>query len=574
VAAGRLPGLPQVRSMRRCPLRFSRNLHASSIASTSAMLFSFRIRLLAMSALATLIPCVSTLAQSGTDLKSLELQFGKARDSYLEILSSRLPAAYKEHFAQLSDEDLAVVAKTKRLWQWYIAEGPLTMGDPRKQSTGIFRAEFLDPINRVAQILLIDPQELDDIELLRARNKAFDLGQRLRDARESAGVDIDPTKNKKSPTGIQYPHLDKPHTCIDLLELYERTLVLAKTVAHPAAEPVLMQNAQACAEIDMLEADFVMYGNQVRMLSGSIAWVCDPLMTACTRDHSDDRVNGRASGHQSQIEGKRFPGDRARRFGCRGGPEGAGGGSTGEGAVRGYSYNGTGHGGPMFARLRNVVAPGNRNGAVTSVYNTDNSLKHACQATEGELYLPPGVLAASINQGNKTIFRAIADGKFKKAYVKLQAPKPKDSFDATVRRYLAARLDAEIDWTLTGIERILDTGDVYEAHRRFVQAKRAMRGIPAFDQRIETVELWLALDHVKDEIRAGEAYQKIISTGKADRRQLERFAEKNKNSEYAAAARHCMQAGNNAFWPELFYFVMKDAHLNKWSYLHHDRVAR
>ena len=526
------------------------------------------------SALAALLVGTSALGQSGAALESLERQFQSARDAYLSLLGDRLPAAYRARFTDLSDEDLAVVAQTKRLWQWYIAEGPVTMGDPRKQSTGIFRTEFLDPINRVARILLIDPAELEDVEVLRARNEAFDIGYQLRDARERAGVDIDPTKDKRSPTGIPYPHLDKPHTCIDLLELYERTLVLAKTVAHPAAEPVLMQNAEACSEIDLLEADFVMYGNQVRMLSGSIAWVCDPLMTACTRDHSDDRKNGRASAHQSQIEGKRFPGDRARRFGCRGGPEGAGGGSTGEGAVRGYSYNGTGHGGPMFARLRNVVAPGNRQGAVTSVYTTDNALKHACQATEGELVLPPGVSSKSLNQGNRTIFKAIAQGKLKKAYAKLQAPAPKDAFDAAVRRYLSARLDAEINWVLDGIEHILDAGDAYEAHRRFVEAKRAMRRIPTYDQRAETVELWFALEHVQAEVKVGEAYQKIIGAGDADKKQLERFAAKHEESAYAAAARHCLQAGKDAYWPELFYFVMKDTHLNKWSYLHRDRVAR
>ncbi len=522
----------------------------------------------------TLLLSAVGASQSNAELASLERRFATARDAYLTQLSAHLPAAYRARFCALSDEDLLAVAETKRLWQSYIAEGPLTMGDPRKQSTGIFRAEFLDPINRVARILLIDPAELDDVELLRARNEAFDLGYQLRDARERQGVDIDPTKAKRSPTGIPYPHLDNPHTCIDLLELYERTLVLAKTVAYPDAEPVLMQNAAACSEIDLLEADFVMYGNQVRMLSGSIAWVCDPLMTACTRDHSDDRKHGRASGHQSQIEGKRFPGDRARRFGCRGGPEGAGGGSTGEGAVRGYSYNGTGHGGPMFARLRNVVAPGNREGAITSVYTTDNSLKHACQATEGELVLPPGVTAASLSQGNKALFKAIAQGKLKKAYVKLQAPAPRDAFDAAVRRYLKARLDAEVDWTLTGIEHILDVGDAYEAHRRYVAAKRAMRGVPAFDQRAEAVELWLALDHVKAEVKVGEAYQKIIGEGDADRRQLERFVAKHPESEYAAAAKHCLQSGKDDFWPELFHFVQKDTHLNKWDYLDHDRVAR
>ena len=153
------------------------------------------------SALAALLVGTSALGQSGAALESLERQFQSARDAYLSLLGDRLPAAYRARITDLSDEDLAVVAQTKRLWQWYIAEGPVTMGDPRKQSTGIFRTEFLDPINRVARILLIDPAELEDVEVLRARNEAFDIGYQLRDARERAGVDIDPTKDKRSPTG-------------------------------------------------------------------------------------------------------------------------------------------------------------------------------------------------------------------------------------------------------------------------------------------------------------------------------------------------------------------------------------
>jgi len=512
-------------------------------------------------------------AQSGAKLTTLERTFASAQSAYLEALGKHLPAAYRAHFAALSDEDLAVVAKTRRLWQWYIQDGPFAMGDPRKQSTGIFRAEFLDPINQVADILLLDPAKLDDPKVREARDEAYALGEELMQARKLAGVEIDPTATKKAPTGVPYPRLDNPHTCIDVLKLYERTLVLAKTVAYPAAEPILMKNAEACKEIDLLEADFVMYGNQVRMLTGSIAWVCDPLMTAMCRDHSNDRKMGNASGHQSQIEGKRWPRDRARRFGCRVGAEGAGGGSTGQGAVRGYSYNGTGHGGPLYARLRNVVAPGNREGAVTSMYTTDASLKHACQATEGELCLPPGVTRESLNQGNRVIFGAIVQGKLKKAAAKLKGRAPDDEFDHAVRRYLAARLDAEVDWTLTGIEHILDAGDVYEASRRFVAARRSMRGIPAFDERADSIALWLELPHIKQEIKVGEAYQAIIGEGAAGRVPLERFLKRHEDSAYAAAARHCLEAGKDAFWPELFYFVIKDTHLNKWSYLHPDRVA-
>ena len=38
-------------------------------------------------------------------------------------------------------------------------------------------------------------------------------------------------------------------------------------------------------------------------------------------------------------------------------------------------------GGPLFAQLRNVVGPGWREGVLTSMYQTDDRLRHACAAT-------------------------------------------------------------------------------------------------------------------------------------------------------------------------------------------------
>lgn len=513
-------------------------------------------------------------ARPPQDLEKLEREFRSARDEYLTLLGDRLPAAYREHFASLSDDEMATIARTRRLWQWYIAEGPFTMGDPRKQSTGIFREEFLDPMERVAEILLIRPGELADSDLRKARSKALKLGEKLHRARKAADVELDPTVGKLAPTGIPYPPLDQPHSCVDELLLYERTLVLAKTVAHREAETALMQNAEACAELDLLEADFVMYGNQVRMLSGSIAWVADPLMTACTRDHSNDRKEGTASGHQSTLPGKRFPRDRAQRFGCRVGPEGAGGGATGRQAIRGFAYNGTGHGGPLFAQLRNVVAPGQRAGALTAMYQTDDRLKHACAATEGELVLPPGVTAKDVDSGSlRKAFRALADGEAARAWKALDGKKPDDPFQRAIHRYLQARVEAEVDWTMTGIERIFEAGDVFEAAYRLGRASRAMEGLRDFDRRAKRMEARLTSRAVKAEIEVGRLYQQILSKGREPKR-LAWLIEKYPDSVYAQAANHCLEAGADAFWPELFFFVMRDTHLNKWSYLTQERIRR
>lgn len=527
---------------------------------------------------ASLLPAISISPTEGRaraheDLAELRRSYAAARDAYLERLRAHLPEAYKEHLANLRPADIATVAATRRLWHWYIEAGPFTMGDPRKQRTGIFRQEFLDPIDRVAEILLIDPAALKDTDVRSARAKAYKAAERLDRAYRSADVNIDPTAGKTAPTGVPIPHLDHPHTSADALRLYERTLVLARTVAHPEAEPVLMQNAAACLEIDLMEADFVMYANQVRMLSGSIAWVVDPLMTACCRDHSQDRKAGDASGHQSNLPDKRFPRDRARRFGCRVGPEGAGGGRDGRGALRGFAYNGTGHGGPLFAQLRNVVGPGWREGVLTALYQTDERHRHACAATEGELVLPPGITNKMLSPANGKIFRALAQGRFADAAELLEARAPRDEFQRAIRRNLEARLDAEIDWTLTGIEHILDAGDVFEAQRRLDLAERSMKGLSAFDGRARVLAKRMSTKAARRELEIGRVYHQIIGAKKLEPELLQQLVDKHPESTYAAAAAHCLQADRNAFWPELFYFVMQDSHLNKWSYLHSDRVG-
>ena len=110
----------------------------------------------------TLVLPATTAAQSASDLDELERECAAARDAYLDVLGEHLPAAYRERLTDLSPREMEEIATTRRLWSWYIAEGPFTMGDPRKQATGIFRQEFLDPIVRVAGILLIDPAELRD----------------------------------------------------------------------------------------------------------------------------------------------------------------------------------------------------------------------------------------------------------------------------------------------------------------------------------------------------------------------------------------------------------------------------
>lgn len=494
------------------------------------------------------------------DLTELEKQFEKSRVAYLSTLERYLPGAYRERFAGLSDAQMKQVADARRLWQFYTLHTS-KMAD--------FQKQFLGPIDAVGELLLIDPATVEDETVRLARAEVWAVGEKLMAARRQEGVDIDPTKGKTSPTGIAYPPLEQPHTCLDALRVYEESMVLAYTVASPEARRVLMENARRCIEIDVEEAGFVMYGNRVRMLTGTVAWVADPVTTACARDHSIDRKAGRASGHSSTVPGKEGFGDRLRRFGARGSSEGAGGGKTGQAYIRGLSYGG-GHTGPLYSLKRNAVGPGRAGGAFTSVYYTDKSMLHDCQATRGELFLPPGVTKSDMtSRALRAAYTAFYNLQFAKAHKALLDTETGQDFDGAIYRYLRARLDAEVEWTLTGIERIADAGDVAEAYARLQSATSEMSGIPAFDTKAPPLADRFKDPALADEIKAGRLFRRICTedyTAGNMRKLIQMYPE----SVYAKAAKKCIESemptkGDGA----LTYFIERDKHLNQWGYLIH-----
>ena len=491
------------------------------------------------------------------DLGELEKEFEDARDDYLHKLKKYLPGAYEQRFIALTDQQLAEIARTRRLWQYYTVN---------TTKTNDFQKNFLDPIDAVGEMLLIKPEQIDDEAVASARSIAFESGQRLMEARLQAGVEIDPTKGVKSPTGIAYPPLDQPHTCVDILRLYEQTTVLAHTVAPPDANQVLFENAKRCALIDVEEAAFVMYSNKVRMLIGTVAWVADPLTTACARDHSVDRKNGKASGHTSTVPGKEGFGDRLRLWGAKGSSEGAGGG-TGESYIRGLSYGG-GHTGPLYSIKRNAVGPGRADGAFTSVYYTDKSMYHKSQATEGELFLPPGVEKSDI-RGRllRKAYTGFYKEKFNKAYDALVAEEPGEGFDGAIHRYLIARLDAEVQWRVTGIKRIAAAGDIAEAHARFQALQESMKGVPAFEEEVEALRSLFADESVEQEVKAGKIFRRICAQEYTEanmKKLIGMFPE----TIYAQAAQKCIDDGmpKKAAGP-LTFFTDRDPDLNQWGYV-------
>jgi len=492
-------------------------------------------------------------------LALVDRRLAEQERKYVGLLDRHLRSAYLERLAALTDEQIAQVQKTRRLWKHY-----LHTHDAQRD----FQKEFLGPAEAVGEILLIDPASLDDAALAEQRRALMEFAEYQRRCHEALGVSIDPTVGKVSPTGIAFPPLDQPPTFADRLSHLERTLVLANTVASPGARRVLMLADEAARQIDVQEAAFVMYGNRIRMLMGTIAWTADPIICACARDHSTDRKDGKASGHSSTIPGKEGFGDRLRRFGARGGSEGAGGGRDGVGYLKGLSYGG-GHTGPLYSLKRNVVGVGRRGGVYTSIYASDDALRHPCPVTDNELFMPPGVTRAELRQrALHAIYVLLQREQFGRVHELAESARLTSDFDRMVLRFFKAAVDAERDWALQEIAALQDVGDLFRAKARLEEAKRQFQGDAAFAERSAELEQRLSADDAKEAIRAGELYYKIARTALTESN-LKQLIARYGDTEYARAAQTLIdkRTGDSPDANPLIYFFEKNPHLNRYGYL-------
>lgn len=474
---------------------------------------------------------------------------------YIQLLTGYIRGAYLKHLATLTDEQIYQVQRTRRLWKHYL----LTTASQHD-----FQKTFLRPCSEMAATLLLKMEDVKDEPVASQRRLLVEFGDYHSQCNASLGIDPDRAKTKKSPTGIRYPHLDRPQTFRDYLSHLERTLVLVHSIAPKGAKAILTANLKHAREIDVEEAEFVLFGNEVRMLTGTIAWMVDPVVCACARDHSADRKAGKAKGHWSSIPEKKSFGMRLKRFGASGRSEGAGGGRSGRGYIHGLSYGG-GHTGPLYSLKRNVVGVGRREGVYTSIYRTDRRLVHPCAVTSGELFMPPGLTRTDVKSAAlKQIYDNLRHGLFRNAHWLAKNARVRSDFDKMLLRFFTTAVQVEMDWFFEAVAILEEVGDVYELKRRVEAAKTSFREMPSFRKRIEPVEKRLSQDDVVKEIKLGRLYRRI-SAASPNTALLNEFVQRYKDSVYAAAARHVLADTKGTPAP-LSYFVSKNASLRRYGY--------
>ncbi len=475
-------------------------------------------------------------AAAGEIKPLIEAELRKGESAYIKALEGRVRDLYVETLLTLNQEQVNAIQGMRRLWQSYVLQ---------TRKCHDFQKTFLQPCMDAKKLLLIDVEDITDEAIGSQRGYLMELAGYLDWCHDKLGIDIDPTQGKVSKTGHAYPSLNQPPTYRDNLSYLERTVVLAHTLAPPGARKVLMDCAEAAREIDVQEAEFVMFSNEVRMLVGQIAWVVDPLMCACTRDHSADRAAGKASMHTSTVKGKETLGARCRYWGCRGSSEGAGGGGPQGRGVRyiwGLSYGG-GHTGPLYSLRRNVIGVGRRAGAFTSIYATDESIKHPTQATQGTLFLPPGFDRSDVRGSScRRIFTQLQREQYASAQkllerVDMEKESPQDRM---LLRFFRGWLNAQVEYFFAGLEAHRPTGDVYTLRRRIDDAKTRLEGLPGFTaERLALYEKALEGPGVQKLIKIGEKYQAAVEQagGSNARQAMADFAKRHPGTIYAEAAR-------------------------------------
>lgn len=499
-------------------------------------------------------------------------QLADARKRYIEALTRKVRGVYLQRLASLTDEQVLEIQKMRRLWKDYA-----THGGGRHD----FKKQYLKPAWDVAEFLVIKPSEIEDPNLAAPRAAVLKMFDYQTKVREALGVEVDgdPTKGVKSPTGIAIPHLDEPPTRQFGLEFLERTIGLC-AMAPPGAQKVLLMNVDESAKIDVQETEFAYYCNTVRMLIGTVAWYIDPLVCAATRDHSQDRKNGDAKGHMSDLPGKRGFTDRLRRMGARWcGSEGAGGGRNGPAYAYGLSYGG-GHTGPLYSLKRNVVGVGRRGGCYTSNYATDNKLKHPCNVTMGDVFMPPGTMRSDVKGPTmQAIYVCMYRREYGKAWEKIEKARLTSDFDNMLARFFKAWVRAEADWFFETVAVIEPLGDIYDVRGRAEWALKAFEGVPGFAERIAPLyervggekpdkDLAAVLEAGKFfHIIAGKIKDGSLPADQA-RKVYNEFLRRYPDGVYANAAKaYLAKAGEEGITPLTFFRARGDGTLlDKYSY--------
>jgi uncharacterized protein YkwD len=190
-----------------------------------------------------------------------------------------------------------------------------------------------DPaLKKLQSRLVIPPEEVLEAnpELQRRRERLLALGKHRQRAADYLRKNAPEAKDA----------LPDPRPFEGALGDHEALTGLLALAQTDAERRVLIENADTAPRIQPEEARGIRRLNLIRLLAGLKPLRIDVRLCDAARDHSKDMVEKKFFGHESPVEGKKTPGDRARNFGTSAHAENiAGGSDTGTGAIRQWWYS-------------------------------------------------------------------------------------------------------------------------------------------------------------------------------------------------------------------------------------------
>ena len=151
------------------------------------------------------------------------------------------------------------------------------------------------------------------------------------------------------------------------LEDEEELAVTAVTPMDPATRASLDANVLLATLIDVEEARCIQALNHTRNMLGLSALVIDLRLCAAARDHSKDMKEKGFFSHESPVEGKKTPWDRAKRFGTSASAENIYAGSTEGKEANSAWFHSPGHHVNMLGGHKRVGV-GRREGHFTEMF--------------------------------------------------------------------------------------------------------------------------------------------------------------------------------------------------------------
>lgn len=245
----------------------------------------------------------------------------------LEIVRKELEpqlADYRQQFAKAASAVIAARTAPERLEE--IKQIRVTMLDLAHKED-LTKAEIVatsDPgLARLKELILVSRDDIlkSNARLVTVRERLFVLGKEW----ELCATLVLAEKQEEKPRAGAAPLAGQPTEKaddVDTTPSFEKYLVKDEEIATALATPMsdkarqaLARNAQLAPQLDPEEARCVLDLNLTRNLLGLDPLTIDLKLTAAARDHSKDMLEQNFFAHESPLEGKKTPWDRAEKFG-------------------------------------------------------------------------------------------------------------------------------------------------------------------------------------------------------------------------------------------------------------------